>query len=188
MEVFGIKLGRVKKKQPKPDTKEKKVEEVPREEVPRKIALEIVREKDDRSVLVKKGKISPKREWVIKRIDGVRRAFYVNHIIKETTTTKDFLGRKTVKVRFFVRWTLRYSEAYDKDGNIVYDPTLENHLMNDMMGQLGKAVAAAVGFVLDRTTITLLILALVFGIPIGLSFNNIFHWVPPTEIHWIPRT
>ena len=187
MKLFGIKIGRVKKKQPKA-VEETKTEEVPREKVPKKVRYEIVREKDERSVLVKKGNIKPQKEWVGKKIDGVRRLFYANHIIKETKKSKDFLGRESVKVRYFVRWTLRYSEAYNKDGKVVYDPALENHLMNDMMGQLGKAVAAAVGLVLDRTTITLLILALVFGIPIGLSFNDIFHWVPNTVIHWVPRT
>lgn len=180
MKLFGYRIGRVKKKQPKTaaETKAKR-EEVPREKVQGNIAYEIVREKDKRNVITKKsgflGKIKAKREFV----DFKKRRFFVNHIIKET------IGGK---VRYFVRWNLYNSEACDMEGDIEFDQSLENLLRNDRKAQLIKAVPSVAGLNIDRTVVGILTLAMVFGIPIGLSFNDIFHWVPNTVVHWVTRT
>ncbi|MDE1824361.1 MAG: hypothetical protein KGH74_03610 [Candidatus Micrarchaeota archaeon] len=173
MKLFGIKFSRAKKKQPKA-AEEKKTEEVPRERVPGRLQYEIVRQKDARTIVVKRGRIGNKKEF----LDWRRRRFYPNHIIKEVVDRR---------VRYFVRWNLYQSEAYDVLGNIAYDPKLENVLMNDMEVQLGKAVGAAVGFILERPMIYVIALAFLVSIPIGFSYNDIFHWVPNTVIHWVPR-
>ena len=60
-------------------------------------------------------------------------------------------------------------------------------MLDDMMFQFRKAVGSIGGLVFDRTTLTILLMAMIFGIPIGLSYNDIFHWVPNTVIHWVPR-
>ena len=168
----------VKKKQPRP-AQETTKQEVKREAVPGKVQYEIVRQKDERSIVVKKGKIGPKAE----SLNWKKRTYYPNHIIKETRTMKK---GKNIE-RYFVRWNMYYSEAYDVNGNISYDLALENNLMNDMENQLGKAVGAAVGFVLERPIIYLLIMAFAVAIPIGFSYNDILHLVPTTVVHWVPR-
>ena len=150
-------------------------EEVPREKVPGKVQYEIIRQKDDRSIVVAKGTIGPKAESK----NWKKHTYYPNHIIKET------VGKK---VRYFIRWNMYFSEAYDIHGKIAYDPALENQLMNDMEGQLGKAVGSAVGFFLERPMIYVLIMAFAVSIPIGFSYNDIFHWVPITVVHWVPSS
>jgi hypothetical protein len=149
-------------------------EEVPRERVPGKIEYEIVRQKDERTIIVKKGKIRPKQEL----LHWKKRTFYPNHIIKET---------KGKTSRYFCRFNFYVSEAYDINGELKYDEGLENHLMNDMESQLGKAVGAAVGFVLERPMMYVLAIAFLVSIPIGFPYNDIFHWVPNTVVHWVPR-
>lgn len=156
-----------------------KKEEVPREKVPGKIEYEVVREKDKRNVIVKKGTVSHKKEFLIV---GKRR-FFLNHIIKETL--------KNGKDRYFVRWNLYYQEAYDKDANLVYDPAIENTDTNEMVNQIGLAITALSGLLSDlmrdRSIQLIIVMAFVFGMPIGFSYNDIFHWVPNTVIHWVPR-
>ena len=154
------------------------VQEVEREKIPGKVEYEIVREKDKRSVIVKKGKISPRKELLIYRFQGTKRIYYPNHIIKETQ------GKKT---RYFIRWNAYFTEAYDKEGKLSYDQSAENIRLNSMMEQLGKAVGAAVGFVLERPMLYLLAIAFLVSIPIGFSYNDIFNWVPRTVVHWVPR-
>ena len=156
-----------------------KREEVKIEQVPNKVQYEITQQKDERTVIKKKGKIPKKREYVYWR----KRAFFPNHIIKETYTNPK--GKE--KVRYIIRWNQNYAEAYDVDGKVKHSPELENHLMNDMVIQLRDAVGVVAGLLIDRNTQILLLFALVFGIPIGLAYNDIFHWVPNTVIHWVPR-
>jgi len=170
---------KTKKKNTVKQEEPKTGEEVPREKVPSSLEYEIVRQKDKRTVIVKRNglfafKLSPRKEF----IDFKKRRFYVNHIIKETQ------GKK---VRYFIRWNFYSSEAYDADGKISYDSHLEDALMNDMESQLGKAVGAAVGFVLERPMMYVMAIAFVVSIPIGFPFNDIFHWVPTTIVHWVPR-
>ena len=154
------------------------VQEVKKEEIKGKVPYVIEQQKDMRTVVAKKGKLSPKRGYIDARIEGIKRRYYADHIIRETQ------GKR---VRDYVRFNAYYSEAYDKDGNITYNPALENQLMNEMESQLGKAVGAAVGFVLERPMLYLLAIAFLVSIPIGFSYNDIFNWVPRTVVHWVPR-
>ena len=178
-------VGRFLKRKPKSSKKGPiKREEVPREKVPSRIEYEIVRQKDERTVIVKKGNslwsgLSPRKEF----IHTMKRSFFANHIIKETWTDK----KGKVHTRYFIRWNLYQSESYDKDGKITFDPALENNLMNDMVIQLRDAVGVVAGLILDKNMQLILVFAMVFGIPIGLSYNDIFHWVPNTVVHWVPR-
>ena len=158
-------------------------EEVPIEQVPKRIRFEITQQKDIalkdgqpaiRTVLLKRGKFNKKKPFV----DWRGKRFFPDHILKETQ------GKK---VRYLVRWNVNYSEAMDKDGKIQHSKELNNLLLDDMMFQFRKAVGSIGGFVFDRTILTILLMAMIFGVPIGLSYNDIFHWVPNTVIHWIPR-
>lgn len=158
---------------------ETKVEEVPIEKVPNKVPYEIIEQKDERTVIVKRGKWSKGREFVSWR----KRDFFANHVIKETTTK----GRGKTKVRYLLRWHRYSSEAVDADGNVKYSPELENFLMLDMAMQFRDAAITLAGLNIDRTMLMLLAMAMVFGIPIGFSFNDIFHWVPSTVVHWVTR-
>lgn len=156
-----------------------KKEEVPREKVPPKVEYEIVREKDERNVIVKKGTVSHKKEFLVVG----RRRFFLNHIIKETL--------KNGKERYFIRWNLYYQEAYDSSGNIEYDDAVENTDSNDMVSQAGLAITALSGLLSDlmrdRSIQLIIVMAFIFGMPIGFSYNSIFHWVPNTVIHWVTR-
>lgn len=160
---------------------ERKVEEVPIEQVPRKVPYEIIEQKDKRTVVVKRGTWSKGREFVSWR----KRDYYANHILKETTSGP-WAWSKT-RVRFFIRWYRYSSEAIDAKGKVKYSPELENFLMLDMTFQFRDAAITLAGLSIDRTILTLLVLAMVFGIPIGLSYNDIFHWVPSTVVHWVTR-
>jgi hypothetical protein len=162
-----------------PPDEEEKTEEVSTERVKGKIDYEIVRETDPRSTLMKKGRIGPRRKLLHVRVDNQKRTFYANHIIKET---------KGKRVRYFVRWYVGNSEAFNKESKIIYDSSLENHLMDDMENQLGKAVGAAVGFVLERPMLYVMGIAFLVAMPIGFNFPNLFpSWAPSTIVHWIPR-
>jgi hypothetical protein len=154
-------------------------QEVKKEDIRGKVAYTIEQQKDERTVIAKKGKASPKKGYVDAKIEGAKRRFYANHIIEE---------RKGKQVRRYIRWNAYYSEAYDINGEIRYDSSLENQLMDDMENQLGKAVGAAVGFVFERPMMYVMAIAFLVSIPIGFPFNDIFHWLPNTIVHWVPRT
>jgi len=177
---FGIKIETSKR----PPRGQKVQQEVKREEVPGKIDYEVVRQKDERTVIVKKGRISKKKEFLTITFQGTKRMLFPNHIIKETWVDKK--GKQ--RTRYFVRWNAYLSESYDTEGKIVYDPSLENHLMNDMESQLGKAVGVVTGFVLERPMMYVMAVAFFVAMPIGFNFPAIFPgWAPNTVIHWISQ-
>ena len=164
---------------------EKSWEEVSIEKVPKNLQYEIVQEKDvlnadvsdplAKTAVIKKGKVSKRKLFV----DWKSKRYFVNHILKEKVKGKP---------RFLVRWNVNYSEAMNAKGEIVYSTELENLDMGDMVQQLKKAVGLFQGLQLDRNTLTLIGIALVFGIPIGLGlWPGILH-PPNTVIHWVPRT
>ena len=164
--------------------KEPSWEEATIEKVPRNLQYEIVQEKDvlnesmaepvAKTAIIKQGKVNKRKLFV----DWRGKRYFVNHILKEKVKGK---------WRYLVRWNVNYSEAMNAKGDIVYSPELENLDMDDMASQLKKAVGMVQGLQIDRNTITLIIIALVFGIPIGLGlWPGILH-PPNTVIHWVPR-
>ena len=156
--------------------KNSKQEEVPIEKVPKKILYQIVQQKDTRTIILRAKKFSTKKkDFIVWKA----RMFFPNHIIKETIGSKD---------RYLARFNVNYAEAMNTEGEIEYSEELNNLLLNDMMGQLRRAVGVIGGLVFDRTTIILLAMGFLFGNPIGFSYNDIFHWVPNTVVHWIPRS
>ena len=163
---------------------EKSWEEVSIEKVPRNLQYEIVQEKDvlnanmeqavAKTAIIKQGKVNKRKLFV----DWRGKRYFVNHILKEKVKGK---------WRYLVRWNVNYSEAMNAKGDIVYSPELENLDMDDMASQLKKAVGMVQGLQIDRNTLTLVGIALVFGIPIGLGlWPGILH-PPNTVIHWVPR-
>ena len=168
----------VKQKKPKPlfvDTTPAVVE-IPKSEAPSKIDYEIFRPADNRLVIVKRGRISKKKAYFLWQ----KRQYYTNHILRQQ------IGKR---FRYFIRWNEYYSEAIDSMDKTIpkFAPELEGDLMNNMVIQFRDAAVTLAGLQIDRTMLILLALAMVFGIPIGLSFNNIFNWVPSTVVHWVTR-
>jgi hypothetical protein len=175
MRFFGQKTVQVeKKRKPEPVIA---ISEVQRSEAPKRVNFEIFRPADNKLIVIKKGKISKTQAYLRTR----RRLYYTNHILKI-----EYPNRKPV---FLIRWNEYYSEALNKPDQLIpeYAAELENDLANDFVTQMVQAAIQLAGMIqLDRTITTLLLLAMVFGIPIGMSFNSIFNWVPSTVVHWIP--
>lgn len=151
------------------------ITEVEKNKAPNRVEYEIFKESDKRLIVVRKGKISKARAYLIFK----QRQYYTDHILKQS--------KKGKRDRYFIRWNLFYSEALDSIAATEpkFSAELENDLMTDLPTGLKRAVITLAGMHLDRTTILLLLLAFVFGHPIGFSYNDIFHWVPNTVVHWV---
>lgn len=162
------------KKEPRP---REPVTEISKDEAPSKIFYQIERPTGMHSKIIKRGKISKKKDFMFWN----KRAFFTNHILKE-----DIGGHKP-KYRYFIRWNEYYSEALPNAENTMpdYSTELENIDLADMATQLKKALGHIGGFVFDRPMIILMGMAMVFGMPIGLMLNTFYPIVPSTIVHWV---
>lgn len=165
-------------------------QDVPKADVPKKenVVYEIQRTKGDIHIVIKSGKLSKRREWIRFKLEGVWRMYFPNNFIKQTTIDR----KGKTSVRYLCRFNLYYSEALKAGQDLPeYDQALENQLINEWHSQYKKAIGAIAGLLSalarDRSIQLLVLLAAVFGIPIGMTLWPNLIYTPNTIVHWITR-
>ena len=169
-------------------------EEVKKEDIPKKDAVifEIQRTKGKTAILIKRGKLSKRKEWIDFKLAGVWRRYFPNRFIKQTVKWENWRGKTQSFVRYVVRFNLYYSEALPAGKDIPeWDAALENQLLNEWHAQYKKAVGAIVGVLAaltrDRSIQMILLIVAVVGIPFGMGFWPQIISTPTTIVHWVTR-
>lgn len=168
--------------------------EVRREDIPKrdKVVYQIQRTKGKVEIIIKSGNLSKRKEWIDFRLAGQWRRYFPNHFIKRTITVINAKGKKKIRVVYLVRFNLYYSEALRANEDLPqYDQALENQLLNEWHSQYKKAIGAVIGLLgaltRDRSIQMLIVLATVFGIPIGMALWPNVIATPNTVVHWVTR-
>lgn len=168
--------------------------EVSKGDIPRKdkVRYQIERTKGKVAIIIKSGNLSKRKEWIDFRLAGQWRRYFPNHFIKRTVTVTNRRGKTKATVSYIVRFNLYYSEALRANEDLPqYDQALENQLLNEWHSQYKKAIGAVIGLLgaltRDRSIQMLIVLATVFGIPIGMALWPNVIATPNTVVHWVTR-
>jgi hypothetical protein len=169
-------------------------QEVRKEDIPQRdsVLFEIQRTKGKIAIVIKKGKLSKRKEWIDFRLAGVWRRYFPNRFIKQTLTWENWRGKEQILTRYLVRFNLYYSEALGIGKDMPeYDQALENQLLNEWHQQYKKAVGVVASILAaltrDRSIQFMLLVVGIVGIPFGMAFWPQFISTPSTIIHWVPR-
>lgn len=109
--------------------------------------------------------------------------YYVNpkKIIKVTTTIKG-----VAKVSYKLVYDALYAEPLNQDGTIDWDDELELILADSGEDQYVTIAAFEGGFQFTPTLVRAIIIIALLGGFLGLALNGTNHFIPTTEIHWVP--
>lgn len=163
---------------------EPKEEDIGKDDIAKKenVVYEIMRKKGEAPIIMHSGKLSKRKEFVDFKLQGVWRRYFPNNFIKRTMKGK---------TSYLARFNPYYSEAL-KSGQTIpeYDQALENHMLYDWAQQYKKAIGAVAGLLSalarDRSIQFLILLAFLFGVPIGMGLWPQVFPQPNTVVHWVP--
>ena len=169
---------------------------VDKSQAPKKLRLELVRKVEGQAepIVIKSKQINKTDEIILfPRMKPMGRAFFVNAIIKRETQVPRFIlglihrGSKT-KVEYVVRFNQYFSEALTGLTETIpqFSQELSNLLLSDDEKQHVDGVAKISKFVLDDTTIKLILVVFAISIPFGLLMDNLLHLIPNQIIDWGP--
>lgn len=137
-----------------------------------------------------KGKISLKSTGRPKKLPKIlfflwqRGAQYYIDPTKIIKVIKTVKGKETVSYKLV--YDIIFGEALNLDGSITWNDDLELILADSGLDQYVTIAAFEGGFQFTPTLIRALIIISLMGVFLGLALNATNHFIPTTQIHWVP--
>jgi len=158
-------------------------------EAPPKIPVEICKPTEKGLVVVRTAKMLKGRSFLLQKFPKpeLPRAFFLDHVTRETEKKKNWRGKAVKVVRYVGRFNLYWSEAL-KAGET--EPkmswALENALFADDAKQHVNSVAKLRFAIFTPEMLRAMLVVFGISIPFGLLMDTLLNLIPAYVVHWVP--